>query len=482
VRWLFLRALGLTYLAAFSSLAVQVRGLYGRRGILPIHELVDGERAVRRREHWRELPTLFWFGTSDRALVLTCRLGQLASLLLTFNVAPRLALAALWTTYASFVTAGRDFLAFQWDALLLETTVHALLIAPPGLRPGLGRDEPPRQAVLLLRWLVFRLNYQSGVAKLRSGDPTWRDRTACCYHFETQPLPTPLGWHVHQLPAPVKRLVTSAVLACECYAPALIFARRGLRRLGFLLLSGLQGAIALTGNYAFFNLLSGALTLWTLDDRALPRALSRKSRRPGRRAGPLRQIVGGLVGVVVVAVSAGQHLIRYGRRSPPKVVRSAIQRLQPLESINTYGLFSVMTTRRREIAIEGSNDGVTWLEYEFRYKPGNPKAAPRWVAPHQPRLDWQMWFAALQPPPLWFVRLLVRLLQGAPDVLALFKSVPFPERPPRYVRAIIRDYRMTTRETRRRTGAWWERGEPELYFPPVSLAGPIARPEGSRVA
>jgi hypothetical protein len=471
VRWLFLRVLGLVYLTAFSSLLVQVRGLFGSRGIAPIRELVDGRQGgARGRGGWREVPSLFWFGASDRTLVFCCVLGQLAALLLMFNVAPRLAIAALWALYSSFVTAGRYFLTFQWDALLLETSVHALLVAPPGLRPKLGRDEPPWPAVLLLRWLAFRLNYQSGLAKLRSGDPTWQDRTALAYHFETQPLPTPLGWYAHQLPSWLKRLSTSATLACEHYAPALIFAPRGLRRLGFGLLSGLQGVIAATGNYAFFNVLSAALELWMLDDRALPRRLVRRSRRSSRRVGLVRRAVRGLLSVGLFAVSAGQHLLRYGRHDPPRVVRSAIRSLQPLVSINTYGLFSVMTTRRREIAIEGSDDGATWLEYEFRYKPTDPNVAPRWVAPHQPRLDWQMWFAALQRPPPWFARLLVRLLEGSPDVLALFAHVPFPEHPPRYVRAVIRDYKMTTRETRRRSGAWWERGEPEPYFPAVTLA------------
>jgi hypothetical protein len=477
VRWLFLRALGLVYLAAFGSLSVQVRGLYGTRGIAPVRELLDGARALPPRERWRELPTLFWLAASDRTLVFACGVGNLASLLLTFNIAPRLAIAVLWTVYLSFVKVGRDFLSFQWDALLLETSVHALLIAPPGLRPRLGRDEPPWPAVLLLRWLVFRLNYQSGVAKLRSGDPTWRDRTACCYHFETQPLPTRLGWRAHQLPARLKRLSSSAVLGCERYGPFLIFAPRGPRRAGFYLLSGLQGVIAATGNYAFFNALSGALTLWMLDDQALPPGLSQTARRSGTRARPIRRYVSGLVAALAFAASWGQHLLRYGRRRPPAVIRRAIVRMGPLHSINTYGLFSVMTTHRGEITIEGSDDGVTWLEYEFRYKPGDTHAAPRWVAPHQPRLDWQMWFAALQPPPPWFARLLVRLLEGSPEVLALFKRVPFGAHPPRYVRAVMREYHMTTLETRRRTGAWWECGEPELYFPAVTLAlGDPSRP------
>ncbi len=458
VRWLFLRGLGLSHLAAFASLRMQVRGLFGSQGIAPVGELLDRARAE--RVPFRELPSVFWLGASDRVLVRSSDAGIAISALLLFNVAPRAALSALWALYLSFVSVGGEFLSYQWDALLLETTLHALLVAPPGLRPKFGRDEPPLTAILLLRWLVFRLNRQSGLAKITSGDPTWQDRTACHYHFETQPLPTRLAWHVHHLSRRWLELATRAVLACELYAPFLALAPRAARRAGFWLLGGLQAAIAATGNYAFFNLLSGTLAVSLLYDPT-----------PSRRSGRVRQLVTAVVSCVAFGISAAQHVLRYGRRRLPRAVKVGLYELQSLSSINVYGLFSVMTTSRPEIVIEGSMDGATWREYEFRYKPGRLTAPPRWVAPHQPRLDWQMWFAALGPPRPWFVRLLQRLLQGSPDVLKLLAKAPFEGRPPKYVRALLYDYRMTSREARARTGEWWERGHRQDYFPAVRLQG-----------
>ena len=143
----------------------------------------------------------------------------------------------------------------------------------------------------------------------------------------------------------------------------------------------------------------------------------------------------------------------------------------PLHVTGSYGLFSVMTTKRPEIVIEGSRDGATWREYGFRYKPGDVARAPRWVAPHQPRLDWQMWFAALGGPSAWFTNVLFRLLEGSPDVLALLETNPFPGAPPRYVRALLYDYEMTDLRTHEETGAWWVRSLEGLYFPPCSLKG-----------
>ncbi len=141
--------------------------------------------------------------------------------------------------------------------------------------------------------------------------------------------------------------------------------------------------------------------------------------------------------------------------------------LAPLRSFNSYGLFAVMTTERPEIVVEGSDDGETWKPYEFRWKPGDLQARPRWVAPHQPRLDWQMWFAALGTPRenAWFIRFLGRLLDGTPEVLALLKTNPFPDAPPRAIRAVLYDYHFT------RSGegpAWWRREEKGLYCPPLS--------------
>ncbi|MDC3960995.1 lipase maturation factor family protein [Polyangium jinanense] len=474
VRWLFLRSLGAVHYLAFASLGSQVLGLYGRRGILPIQERLERARYVLGPKRYQAMPSIFWVDASDATLVRACRAGKLLAALLVLGVAPRPVLSLLWALYLSFVSAGGTFLSFQWDALLLESSLHALLVAPRGLRPGFGREDPPWQAVLLLRWHVFRLYYESGLAKLQSGDVTWKNRTALGYHYETQPLPTPIGWYAHQLPRPVQRQSTRLALLCECIVPFLAFAPRRIRRLSFWPLAGLQAGIAATGNYGFFNLLTAVLGLWLLDDEPLLGKTLFRATGPARPMRGVRRFVIGAAATLLFTLTLGAHLERYGPRNPPGLLSRMLDALVPLHSVNTYGLFSVMTVRRPEIVIEGSDDGERWLAYEFRYKPTDPRRPPPWVAPHQPRLDWQMWFAALGPPPRWFVAFLARLLEGSPEVLALLQRCPFPDRPPRYVRAVLYEYRMTDIETRRRTGMWWERERLGLYFPAITIARPDA--------
>jgi hypothetical protein len=464
----FVRALGLVWLGAFTSLGAQVRGLYGRRGVLPIGNLLERADALLGKESRRAYPSIFWLGHDDAALVRACRVGQVLSIALVCGVAPRPVLFSCWALYLSFVSVGRDFLSFQWDILLLETTLHALVVAPRGLWAR-SDEEPPLHAVLLMRWLAARFYAEAGFAKLLSGDETWRTRTACCYHYETQPLPTALGWYAHHLSRRSHRAATTIALGIECGAPLLAFAPRRARMAGFFALTGLQVAIAATGNYGFFNPLSIVLALFLLDDDALARVLPRRERPPPRRAGLFANVTTALGAATLFAAAIGAHLQRFGKREPPRPLARLAEVGSQLRSMTAYGLFASMTRVRREIAIEGSDDGDEWHEYEFRYKPGDSKSRPRWVAPHQPRLDWQMWFAALSLPPAWFAALMQRLLEGSPDVLALFERTPFGDRPPRYVRAVFYDQRMTDLETRRRTGEWWRRRELGLYFPVVTL-------------
>ncbi|WP_317987881.1 lipase maturation factor family protein [Hyalangium gracile] len=476
VRWLFLRLLGGTFLIAFTSLGRQVLGLYGSRGISPMRELMGSERLQDMGpKRFHLIPSVFWLGTSDEALVRGCRAGQVLSLLLILNVAPRLTTALLWGLYLSYASAGREFLSFQWDVLLLEMGLLGVLTAPSGLRPGPGRDDASALDVALFRMLLFRLYLGSGLSKLQSGDRTWRELTALRHFYETAPLPNRGGWYAHHLPPRVQKLSTAATLGLETAAPFLVFAPRRLRQLAFALFSMLQASIMATGNYGFFNVQSLVLGVWLLDDEALSRVLPVLPAEPARPRPLWRTVLGSVAAAPVLALGARELLARFELpRRGPEVLERLGSWARPLRSVNPYGLFSVMTVRRPEISIEGSEDGEHWREYGFRYKVSRPEQAPRQVAPHQPRLDWQMWFAALGSPPSWFLSLLVRLLEGSPDVLALFAENPFPEHPPRYVRAMLYDYRMTDLDTRRHTGAWWTREPLGLYVPPVAL-GPGAR-------
>jgi predicted DCC family thiol-disulfide oxidoreductase YuxK len=487
VRWLFLRALGAVYFIAFVSLWTQINGLIGHDGILPAGQFMS---AVKQQcdaqgiglERYHLLPTLCWFDSSDVFLHFQCAAGTVLASLLVFGIAPAPCLALLWLFYLSLVTVGRDFLGFQWDNLLLEAGFLAIFFAPLHFLPRPSREAPPSRLFLwLLRLLLFKLLFSSGCVKFLSGDPNWRNLTALTFHYQTQPLPTWLGWYAQQLPLRFQKLSCAVMLGIEIGAPLLIFSPRRIRFAGGALLAGLQLLILLTGNYTFFNWLTLALCLLLLDDFPLTKIVPTGLRpvfsfnlqcltgNPPRRW-PRPFLV--LVAVVVMAGSSFMLAVTLGVRSPLLAPLGWVAgQLEPFRSVNNYGLFAVMTTQRNEIIVEGSNDGTNWLAYEFKYKPGDVNRRPDFVAPFQPRLDWQMWFAALgscrQNP--WFENFCERLLQGSPDVLALLAKNPFPNQPPRYIRAEFYNYHFTDFAGRRVTGAWWRREFTGEYLPPVSL-------------
>jgi len=472
IRWLFLRLLALAYLAAFLSLAVQVTGLVGSQGILPAHVLLDWVRPRTGLERYWIAPTIFWLGGGDLALTGGGIAGAVLAVALLAGLAPIPILILLWALYLSFSVVGQVFLGYQWDALLLETGLLAVFFAPGGLRPRAARESAPSPlAVWLLRWLLFRLVFSSGVVKLASGDQSWRALTALRYHYWTQPLQTWIGWYAAHLPGWAQSASVGMMFGVELVAPLLLFAPRRFRRMAFGPLVGLQALIAVTGNYAFFNLLAGALCLFALEDADLPPRWRERLAPPSEKADPpfWPRAVLYPVAAVVGLVSGGEMMAAFGVEPPAPVV--ALHRVvAPLSSINGYGLFAVMTTSRPEIVVEGSDDGQSWKAYEFRWKPGDLGRRPAFVAPHQPRLDWQMWFAALVTceDNQWFVRFVGRLLQGSPPVLALLARNPFPDRPPRFVRAEMYDYAPTSLEVRRRDGTWWTRQPRGDYCPVLS--------------
>lgn len=465
VSWLFLRATSLIYLAAFTSFGVQALGLIGSHGILPLPEFIGAVRSHFGAERYWLFPMLFWWGTGNFVIQATCWAGAALSLLVVFNVLPRLSLLLLYALYLSLFYAGQDFMTFQWDLLLLETGFLALLLST-GSRFG----------IWLLRWLLFRLMFFSGAVKLLSGDPTWADLSALSYHFQTQPLPTPLAWYTHHLPQGTLSFATGMTFFIELALPFLIFCPRRLRfvaAFGFLLL---QVTILLTGNYNFFNLLTMALCLTLFDDVALnhllPQNLARalQQRVRGMQPGKAASFAVASFALLIVLVSGTQIFSTFTGRAP--VLALALNNgTAPFRIVNTYGLFAVMTTERPEIIIEGSDDGIHWSEYAFKYKPGDVKRAPPWNIPHQPRLDWQMWFAALgtQGQHPWFSRLLHRLLENSPEVIALLDGNPFPHKPPLYVRALLYDYRYASGEEKALRGVWWQRRLAGLYYPAVEI-------------
>jgi lipase maturation factor 1 len=472
-RSVFIRFLGFTYLAAFVSLWTQITGLIGSRGITPITYTM-GEYARSNFHHngfgafWL-MPTVFWFGHSDVALHVVCGLGTALAVLVIAGIATMPALAGLWVLYLSLSVVSNVFLGYQWDVLLLEVGFLAIWFAPVG---SLRKSEPPRLVLWMFWWLLFRFMLTSGAVKLSSGDATWHSLTALTVHYETQPLPTWVGWYAHQLPGWFQKASCAVMFGIELGLPLLIWFGRRARQVacaGFVFLMAL---IALTGNYCFFNLLTVALCILLLDDRALSRLLPIKSStataRPTRWRNWLFLPVALLILISTVPLVSRSCHIRV--RWPRPILRaffSLHQDLDVFRSVNNYGLFAVMTTSRPEIIIEGSDDGQTWKPYEFKYKPGDPSRRPQFCWPHQPRLDWQMWFAALgdyQRNP-WFIDFCARLLEDDPAVTRLLAHNPFPDKPPVYVRALLYDYRFTTFTERRATGDWWKRELKGLYCP-----------------
>ncbi len=506
VRWLFLKSLGVIYLIAFLSLWVQVMGLIGSNGILPANLTMFGFRQEASAAHlglgrYHLVPSLCWLSATDGFLKLQCAAGTAIAVVLILGIAPAPCLFLLWLIYLSLSVVSREFLSFQWDNLLLEVGFLAIFFAPLQWLPRPGNSPPPSKAVLwLLRWLLFRLMLGSGLVKLLSGDPTWRNLTALKFHYETQPLPTWIAWYTHQLPGRAQQFSTVFLFLIELGLPSLVFAPRRLRQIPFAGFMALQFLILLTGNYCFFNLLSFLLCLVLLDDAAVARVFPAKwlrrllESRPQSQAldnahdqeletgppspAPPRQLLRWPIQVIfpltciAAFIPAMQLGALFRARVPwPSPMLAIYSWVMPFRSFNNYGLFAVMTTNRPEIVVQGSNDGVTWLDYEFKYKPGDPKRRPRFVEPHQPRLDWQLWFAALgdYQHNFWFVEFCFRLLNGSPEVVGLLQRNPFPRAPPRYIRAMLYEYHFTDFATRRRTGAWWRRELKGEYLPVLGL-------------
>jgi lipase maturation factor 1 len=458
---LFLRLLGLIFLFAFWSLKQQILALAGSHGLIPAARILISLHADLGARAFLLVPTVFWLNASDSWLSGVCVAGILASLFLVFSgwmalLWQRIAVAACFAFYLSLASIGQPFTMFQWDALLLEAAFLSLFAGTPLL-------------VWAFRLLAFRLMFESGCVKLLSGDPTWHNLHALRFHFMTQPLPNPIAWYLYQSPAWLLDSLTFLTLCTELVCPCLLFFPRRLRHAGAGLLIAFQVIILLTGNYAFFNFLTIAICLWAFDDRSfrsLGRILKTRIVPPSASFRKLATIV--LAAIMVLGAAQVLSMFKRSAAAPFSGVMSLIG---PFQIMNSYGLFAVMTTARPEIIFEGSEDGSNWKEYSFPYKPGDVHGGLPVIAPFQPRLDWQLWFAALDgnyQEDRWTVTLVARLLQGEPTVLHLLDKSPFST-PPKYMRAQLYDYWFTTPAERKKTGAIWNRRYEREYLPAISL-------------
>jgi hypothetical protein len=488
-RWIFLRCLGLIYFSAFYSLLLQIRGLIGPEGILPAADYLQAVASALPAQKFWFAPTLFWFGAGDRALIAFCWLGVAAAILVVLNVWPRASLFICFVCFLSFVCAAQDFSNYQSDGMLLEAGFIVLFFVPAGLLPGLGRANPPSRASLfLLQWEWFRIYFESGVAKLASGDVAWRKFTAMDDYYQNGPLPTWIGWYVQQLPHWFHASAVVYTLATELVFVWMLFLPRRFRILCFCIVTPFEISIILTANYTFLNYLVFLLGFLLLDDRLIewlvPQGIRSRveaitswsfgkarvrsevsEEKPAgnapvtwrERLTPLRRsIVAVCLGLVFYAATA-QLIWMFAPACP--LPQSPLRALEPFRIANRYGLFAVMTHGRYEIEFQGSQDGKNWTPYPFRYKPQDIHEAPGIYAPYQPRFDWNLWFASLGP---WQDSRFVvwteeRLIKNNGAVLELFAKNPFPDSPPQEVRSVIYQYWFTDLRTKRVNGNWWRR-------------------------
>jgi hypothetical protein len=480
-RFFFLRLLGLVYAFGFLCIVYQARPLIGQNGLEPAKQYLDAVAAshASRAGAFLELPTLFWLDASDDALAGAGWIGLVLSLVLLAGFANSLLLFLLWALYLSFVNIGQLFWGYGWETLLLETGFLACF-AVPLLRGGPfpAATPMPASVVWLLRWLLFRMMFGAGLIKLRS-DPCWRDLTCMLQHYETQPLPGPLSYYFHHLPAWFHQLETLFNHFVEIVVPWAIFAPRRVRAIGGVLLVVFQVLLILSGNLAFLNWLTIALCVSCFDDRWLGRLAPQYLRsRVGALGTPeLRKPHALAVGALVVVVAL-LSLNPVGNMLSPRQVMN--MSYDPLHLVNSYGMFGSMVRERHEIVLEGTLDAdpgetARWVPYEFKCKPGDVFRRPCQAAPYQYKIDWQMWFAAMSDPRSepWLITVVLKLLEGDRDALGLLAADPFAGQRPRFVRARFYLYQFVPKNMQ--TRAWWRRTELGEYLPPLSVDAFVRR-------
>lgn len=457
-RWLFTEGLAAIYLVAFVAAVRQFRALLGSGGMLPIPRYLAASS-------FRASPSIFHWHYSDRFFAGVAWSGAALAAITVAGVTARLPLpvcmavwAAMWVLYLSIVNVGQLWYGFGWESLLLETGFLAIFL-------GNSEVAPPLATILLLRWLLLRLEFGAGLIKIR-GDPCWRRLTCLYYHHETQPMPGPLSWYFHHLPRPLHRVEAFGNHVTQLVVPFGLFAPQPVATGAAIVMIVTQLWLVASGNFSWLNWLAIVLACSVLPDALLP------VEAPATVPAPVWFTAATLVlAALVVALSYWPVRNMLGH---DQVMNASFNRWH---LVNTYGAFGSVTRVRTEIVVEGTDEtvlgpGTRWREYEFRGKPGDPARRPRQFAPYHLRLDWLMWFAAISPGygDRWFGGFVRRLLENDPDTLKLLHRNPFPDSPPRYVRARLFEYRFTDRSTRRETGRWWDRDEISVCLRPVSLA------------
>ncbi|MGI8741120.1 MAG: lipase maturation factor family protein [Bryobacteraceae bacterium] len=463
-RWIFQRGLGLVYLIAFLVALNQFRPLLGERGLLPVPAFV-------KQVSFSQAPSLFHFFPKDAAFMTAAWLGIVFSVLATTGLSDRystwfsmLVWAVLWVLYLSFVNVGQTFYGFGWESILLEAGFFTIFLG--------SRNVAPQMIMIwILRWVLFRVMFGAGLIKLR-GDPCWHDWTCLDYHYETQPMPNPLSWFLHWGPGWTHRAGVGFNHFAELIVPFGYFLPQPVSSIAGVITIVFQASIMASGNLSWLNFLTIVLAIPALDDRVL-RAVLRLGAPAVREPHLVHKVAVAALAVLVVFLSVNPIRNMFSKRQMMNF------NFNQYHLVGTYGAFGSITRVRNEVVVEGTDESVLtpstkWREYEFKGKPGDLGRLPPQIAPYHLRLDWLMWFAAMsdyseQP---WFLHFMAKLLQGDADTLSLLRSNPFPNRPPRYVRASLYEYHFTTPDERKKTGQWWKRQLIGEYFPVVSLDTP----------
>lgn len=455
---LFVRLLGALYIIVYLPFLWQMRGLFGKDGIRPIQDFLDNVKIRYGKKGIYYVPTLFWFSASDTALYALVWAGMGLGALLMLGIYPTGVLLLLYFVHLSLTSAGQEFLSFGWETFLLEITLGSFLL--------LATSPYNCFAWIALNLLLFRFHFQAGASKIKSRDANWKNLTALSYHYLTQPIPNTAAWYFHKLPMSFHKVSCILMFYIELIVPFAIFAPFELRLFAFVQLVGLQLSIWFTGNFSYLNHLTIILCTLLINNCYLSPFLSLQ---PAVEATPL--VWNFFISVVSIAFLSLQTICLIAPYFPKRIFNKILLWVEPFHLAYPHGIFAVMTTKRYEIVIEGSMDGIVWKEYEFYHKPGSLSRRPKRISPIQPRLDWQAWFLPFGRywNEWWFQSFLEKLLHGTPSVVKLLKHNPFEEKPPLIIRALIYDYEYTSFQEKKKTGNWWTRKLIGSYAMPMQL-------------
>ena len=473
-RFVILRLLGFVYAVAFLAAAKQVLPLIGSHGLLPLDAFIVRVQAVlgSTAAGFVRLPSLFWFAHSDATLQLTAWAGFILSCVVLAGYANGIVMTVLWALYMSFVHLGQDWYGYGWEIQLLETGFLGIFLCPLLDGRPFPKRAPPIVVIWLFRWLIFRIMIGSALIKLR-GDDCWRDLTALYYHFETQPIPNPLSRWFHFLPHWILKAGVLFNYLAELVAPLFAFYPCLGRRIAGVIMIAFQLTLVLSGNLSFLNWLTIVPALACIDDgwwaKLFPRVLKQRATAAAAAAQVCRPMQ---ISVWLLAALVGLLSIMpvVNMISPRQIMNTSFD---PLDLVNTYGAFGSVGRERLNVVFEGTDaaspgPGAVWKAYPYAALPVALNQRPRQIAPYQPRLDWQMWFASMstyEEYP-WTLHLVWKLLHNDPGALSLFGGNPFPQKPPRYIRAVL--YRYAFAPPGNPRGDWWKREELGLWLPPLS--------------